>query len=227
MHVLIIEDEREMALAVKKGLEKQGFSIDLAFTGADGLFQFECSDYTAVLLDLNLPDIDGMEVLRTIRAHKSTPLIIIAARTATEEIQTGLDCGADDYVTKPFDLFVLAARIRAVVRRSFGTGRSDIRIGSLVVDPTHRTVRWKDTVIDLSAKEYVLVECLAQHSPNYVTAEELIAYAYDDTVDPFSSVIRVHMANIRKKLSLVTSQVGIVSTKRKGYLLCENPEESL
>lgn len=224
MHVLIIEDEREMAAAMKQGLEKQGFSIDLAATGAEGLFLSECNDYTAVLLDLNLPDLDGMEVLRSIRAQKSTPLIIISARIANGEIQNGLDCGADDYVTKPFDLVVLAARIRAVVRRSFGISRSDIHIGELCVDPVRRIVSHADHSIDLSAKEYILVECLANHYPHYVTAETLLSYAYDDTVDPFSSVIRVHMANIRKKLLQSGCGVSIASVKGKGYRLCENTD---
>lgn len=156
-----------------------------------------------------------------------TPLLIISAREGVSEIQLGLDRGADDYVTKPFDLFVLASRIRAVVRRSFGISRGDIRVGQLVVEPARRLARYGNTVIDLSAKEYVLLECLAQRSPNFVTAEELLSYAYDDRVDPFSSVIRVHLANIRKKLSSITDRVEILSLKGKGYRLCEKPDDSI
>ena len=227
MRVLIIEDEYEMAAAMKLGLDSQGFSTDLACTGEEGLLQLECNEYNAVLLDLNLPDMDGMEVLSAIRARGDTPLLIISAREGVSEIQLGLDRGADDYVTKPFDLYVLASRIRAVVRRSFGISRGDIRVGQLVVEPARRLARYGNTVIELSAKDYVLLECLAQRSPNFVTAEELLSYAYDDRVDPFSSVIRVHLANIRKKLSSITDQVEILSLKGKGYRLCEKPDDSI
>lgn len=227
MRVLIIEDEQEMAAAVKKGLEAQGFSVDLASNGSEGLLQFDCNDYTAVLLDLNLPDMDGMEVLSAIRAQKNTPLIILSARDATNAIQQGLDEGADDYVTKPFDLYVLGSRIRAVARRSFGISRGEIAVGELVVEPARRVARCGTTALELSAKEYVILECLAQHAPDFVSAEELLSYAYDDSVDPFSSVIRVHMANIRKKLSSAGAKVEIASVKGRGYRLCKKTESSI
>lgn len=226
MRVLIIEDEYEMAAAMKLGLDSQGFSTDLACTGEEGLLQSECNEYNAVLLDLNLPDMDGMRCSSCHGPRGDTPAHHLRPGGGIRN-PTGLDRGADDYVTKPFDLFVLASRIRAVVRRSFGISRGDIRVGQLVVEPARRLARYGNTVIDLSAKEYVLLECLAQRSPNFVTAEELLSYAYDDRVDPFSSVIRVHLANIRKKLSSITDRVEILSLKGKGYRLCEKPDDSI
>ena len=144
MRILIIEDDKELASVVKRGLEAFGFSSDIANTGEDGEEKIFINEYDSILLDLNLPDKDGLEVLKGIRETGiTTPVIIITARNEVKERAMGLDLGSDDYIVKPFDLIELRARINAVVRRFYGRVNSEIKIGELLINPKTRVVSYK------------------------------------------------------------------------------------
>lgn len=191
MRILIIEDNRELALSVQKGLEREKFVVDLAFSGLDGEEKAYVNRYDAILLDLNLPDKDGLSILNFLRESGiDSPIIIITARDEIEERAKGLDFGADDYLVKPFELLELVARIRAVVRRFHGRTSPYIKIGLLTIDPVKRFVCYGDSEVRLKPKEFDILLCIAQKHPAVVSTEEIAEHVYDENFDPFSSVLR-------------------------------------
>lgn len=226
MRVLIIEDDRQLAKEMKTGLERQGFTVDIANTGLEGEEKASITDYDAVLLDLNLPDRDGLDILAFLRnSGRNMPVLIVSAREAVKERAAGLDLGADDYIVKPFDFIELTSRIRAVVRRSYGRTSPRITIGSLSVNPATRTAVWENVDIPLSVKEFDILLYLAECYPKVVSSEEIIEHTYNEEFDLFSSVLRVHISNLRKKLQAASGQNLLVTVKGKGYHLWKNSEK--
>lgn len=226
MRLLIIEDDRPLAAEMKTGLERQGFTVDLADTGLDGEEKAYVTDYDAVLLDLNLPDKDGLEVLSCLRNHeRNVPVLIVSARDAVGERAAGLDLGADDYVVKPFDFLELTSRIRAVVRRFYGRTNPQITIGSLSVNPATQTALWEKEGIPLSPKEFDILSYLAERHPEVVSSEDVAEHVYDENFDLFSSVLRVHVSNLRKKLQAASGQNLLVTIKGRGYRLWNGLEK--
>ena len=226
MRVLIIEDDRQLAKEMKTGLERQGFTVDIALTGLEGEEKASITDYDAVLLDLNLPDRDGLDILAFLRnSGRNMPVLIVSAREAVKERAAGLDLGADDYIVKPFDFIELTSRIRAVVRRSYGRTSPRITIGSLSVNPAARTAVWENVDIPLSVKEFDILLYLAECYPKVVSSEEIIEHTYNEEFDLFSSVLRVHISNLRKKLQAASGQNLLVTVKGKGYHLWKNSEK--
>ena len=222
MRILIIEDDKELASVVKRGLEAFGFSSDIANTGEDGEEKIFINEYDSILLDLNLPDKDGLEVLKSIRETGiTTPVIIITARNEVKERAMGLDLGSDDYIVKPFDLIELRARINAVVRRFYGRVNSEIKIGELLIKPKTRVVSYKLKKVKLSAKEFDILEYIANNHPSVVSSESITEHVYDEFFDQFSSVLRVHIANLRKKLRVVAEKDILITLKGKGYRIWE------
>ena len=223
MRLLIIEDNIELSLSMKKGLKTYGFHIDVSNTGIEGEEKAYVNEYDAILLDLNLPDKDGLAILKFLRESDiNVPVIIITARDEIEERAMGLDLGADDYLTKPFQLLELRARIQAVIRRFHGRTNSVITISDISVNPATRNVEINGRRVPLVAKEFDIFEYLAQRHPAVVSAEELAEHVYDETFDPFSSVLRVHIARMRKKLIAAGGDCDIIQTIRgKGYSICE------
>ncbi len=220
MRLLIIEDDIPLSAEMKIGLERQGFTVDVANTGLDGEEKAYVTDYDAVLLDLSLPDKDGLEVLAWLRENgRELPVLIVSARNAVQEKAAGLDLGADDYLTKPFDFLELTSRIRAVVRRFYGRTTPKITIESLAVCPNTRTALWEDRPIPLSAKEFDILLYLAERHPAVVSGEEIIEHTYDDSFDLFSSVLRVHISNLRKKLTAASGKNLLITVKGRGYCL--------
>lgn len=227
MKILIIEDNKELALATKKSLEKYNYIIELAFCGEEGEEKAYANEYDAILLDLNLPDKDGLEILKFLREEGvSTPIIIITARDEVEQRALGLDLGADDYLVKPFDVIELKSRIGAVIRRFNGRSNPLIAIGDLKVDPNKREVRWKDQRIDLLSKEFDILEYIAEKYPAVVSKEEIAEHIYEeqDSFEQYSSVLRVHFTRLRKKLTTVIGDNIIVTIRGKGVLLCVDSE---
>lgn len=221
MRLLIIEDNKELADSMKAGLEKAGFHIDVSYTGLDGEDRAYVNDYDAILLDLNLPDKDGIDILKFLRASDiATPVIIITARDEIEERAFGLDLGADDYLTKPFQLLELRARVQAVIRRFKGRATPNIVIGSLIIDPAARTAEISGNKLELAAKEFDILEYIASFNPAVVSSEEIVEHVYDENFDPFSSVLRVHLTRLRKKLSEAAGYDVLITTRGKGYSLC-------
>ncbi len=226
MKVLIIEDDKQLAKEMKTGLERQGFTVDIANTGLEGEEKAIITDYDAVLLDLNLPDRDGLDILAFLRnSGRNMPVLIVSAREAVKERAAGLDLGADDYIVKPFDFIELTSRIRAVVRRFYGRTSPRITIGGLSVNPAVRTAAWENVDIPLSVKEFDILLYLAECYPKVVSSEEIIEHTYNEEFALFSSVLRVHISNLRKKLQAASGQNLLVTVKGKGYHLWKNSEK--
>lgn len=220
MRLLIIEDDKQLAGEMRIGLERQGFTVDIANTGLEGEEKACVTDYDAVLLDLNLPDKDGMDILVFLRnSGRNMPVLIVSARETVKDRAAGLDLGADDYIAKPFDFIELTSRIRAVVRRFYGRTDPRITIGSLCIDPAARAALWERNAIPLSAKEFDILLYLAERYPEVVSGEEIIEHTYDEEFDLFSSVLRVHISNLRKKLQAAGGQNLLMTVKGKGYRL--------
>lgn len=221
MRVLVVEDNRELVLSVKKGLEQENISVDVAYDGESGEEKAFINSYDGILLDLNLPKKDGLSVLQSLRAEEvESPVIIITARDEIEERAKGLDFGADDYLVKPFELLELKARIRAVIRRYHGRALPQISIGTLKIDPLGRRVSYQKTEVVLKPKEFDILLCIAQRHPAVVSSEEISEHVYDEDFDPFSSVLRAHLARLKKKLAEAAEKEVLKTIRAKGYQLC-------
>ena len=217
MRVLIIEDNVEILKCMKVELEKSGLYVDIANNGFEGEQKAYVNEYDVILLDLSLPDKDGMEILKYLRKENiETPIIII---TASIEITKGLNLGADDYIVKPFNMDELNARIQAVLRRFRGRGNPNIVLNQLIIDPISRRANYDKKRIDLTTKEFDILEYLAIRYPAIVSSEEILEHTYDESFDSFSSVLRVHIAKLRKKLKKTTGKDILLTTRGKGYSL--------
>ena len=215
MRVLVIEDEADLAAALQGALRDEGYACDVALDGRQGLFDAESWDYDLIVLDLMLPRVDGLSLLRRVRTARRTPVLVLTARDALADKVTLLDAGADDYLTKPFELEELLARARALIRRGAEEARPSIAIGELEIDLVARTVRRDGRLIALTPKEYALVEYLAVHRGRLVTRTELLEHLYDREEDTLSNVVDVYVSNVRKKLGS-----GFVRTRRgEGYVV--------
>lgn len=221
MRLLIIEDQVALATLMKQRLEEYGYACDVAYNGCEGEWKGSITLYDAILLDLNMPDMDGFEVLKSWRTQNiETPVLIVSARNEVAQRIQGLSLGSDDYIVKPFEFDELHARIQAVIRRYHGRVNPEITIGHLTIHPSTRQVYIDETMILLSAKEFDILEYIALKHPHFVSSEEIVDHVYNEAYDPFSSVIRVHLANIRKKL-MVQGTSLLQNSKGKGYYLCE------
>ena len=190
MRILVIEDEKRLAAILKKGLEESGFVVDVALDGEDGLFMAETYPYDAVLLDILLPKVDGLIVLKTLRAKRiGVPVLMLTAKGELEDRVRGLNLGADDYLIKPFDFSELLARLNTVIRRSMGKASSVIVIDDLPLDMNAKTVTRSGKEINLSAKEYNLLEYLALNSGRVIGRTELTEHLYDTEFDLDSEVV--------------------------------------
>lgn len=221
MRVLVIEDDVKLSQVIREGLEKAGFEIDVENFGESGEEAAYVEDYDAILLDLNLPDKDGIDVLKFLRQENiQTPIIVVTARDDVKARALGLDYGADDYVIKPFDFIELVARIHAVIRRSQGRSNPQIQCGELIVEPQNKMAKVENERLDLSVKEYEILEYLATRSGTIVSNEALVLHVYGEDFDPQSSVLRVHLVNLRKKLvSHGISKDFIETVKGRGYII--------
>jgi two-component system OmpR family response regulator len=194
-------------------LREEGYAVDTAADGEDGLYKAQSLDYDAVVLDVMLPRLDGWQLLDRLRESKRTPVLMLTARDAPPDRVRGLDGGADDYVVKPFDLDELLARLRALIRRAAGQTRNVVEIGDVVVATDARRVTRAGRPIALTAREYALVEFLALHRGRVVTRTELYEHLFDEDEDTLSNLLDVHVSNVRKKLG-----AGFITTHRgHGY----------
>ena len=200
MRILAIEDEVDLLASLAKALREEGYAVDTAADGEDGLYKAENNPYDAIVLDVMLPRIDGWEVLERLRKSKKTPVLMLTARDALRDRVRGLDSGADDYLVKPFDLDELLARIRAIIRRSAGQTLNVIGIGNVVVDTAARQVMLRGSVVALTAREYSLLEFLALHRGETITRTTLYEHLFDEDDDSLSNLLDVHVSNLRKKL---------------------------
>jgi len=224
MKILVIEDEQRLARLLKQGLEEQGFVVDLAYDGSDGQFQAEQYPYDAILLDLMLPEVDGLAILKGLREKgNDVPVLIITARGDVEDRIKGLNFGADDYLAKPFNLDELIARLRALIRRSRGKSSPLVTVGDLVIDSNARTVARAGTVILLSAREYDLLHYLALSAGKVVSRTELIEHIFTSDYEWDSNVIEVYISHLRTKIDKGYSSALIRTVRGAGYLLRAAP----
>ena len=201
MRVLLIEDFEPLARSVAQGLRESGYAVDVAADGEEGLALAQASAYDAILLDLMVPKLDGLAVLRQLRAEGSTAAVgVITARDQVADRVGGLDLGADDYLVKPFAFAELLARLRAVIRRRYQTTSNVLRVGDLEIDAAARIVKRAGRTIGLSAREFGLLEYLALRRGQVVTRTEIWEHVYDFAAEPSSNVVDVYVGYLRRKL---------------------------
>jgi two-component system, OmpR family, response regulator len=218
MRVLVIEDEPDLLSVLAQSLRETGYAVDTAADGAEGLFKAEGGQYDALVLDLMIPRLDGWGVLKALRCTGNTvPVLVLTARDALSDRVRGLDCGADDYLTKPFELAELFARLRAIIRRSAGKPSSIAQIGDVQIDTVRKCVSKSGQLVSLTPREYSLVEFLALHRGELVTRSMLYDHLFDEDDDSLSNLVDVHVSNVRKKLG----KDFIVTRRGQGYLLEE------
>jgi heavy metal response regulator len=220
MRILIVEDEKSLADIIKKGLEEEDYAVDVAYNGEDGLFMAENEPSDLIILDIMLPIVDGMTILKRIRkAGVKTPVLMLTAKDTLRDKVSGLDSGADDYLTKPFLFEELLARMRSLLRRSSEAKTSVIEIGGLTIDMATHEVRRAGKNIDLSAKEYALLEYMAVNRNKVLTRTMFWEHLYDYNFDLDSNVIDVFIHRIRSKIDRGFERKLIHTLRGSGYML--------
>lgn len=223
MRVLVIEDEPRLAENIARSLrESAGYAVDIAPDGQEGLFMAESNEYDAILLDLMLPHLDGMQLLTSFRrAGQRTPVLVVTARDDKESVVALLNAGADDYLTKPFDLGELLARTKALIRRGKGQPSPLLKIGDLELNTVKRTVQRAGKAVALTAMEYRVLEYLLHRPGAVVSKTELLEHLYDYNWEKFSNVIEVYISGLRRKLDNGSSKQLIHTLRGQGYMLQE------
>ncbi|MBO0910747.1 MAG: response regulator transcription factor [Acidobacteria bacterium] len=227
MRALIVEDEIRLAKNIAQALrENAGYAVDVAPDGQEGWFLADSNAYDVVLLDLMLPKMDGLEVLMKIRrAGQHTPVLVLTARDEKESVVALLNSGADDYLTKPFDLGELLARTKALVRRGKGQSSPVLAVGDLEINSLSRSVRRAGRPVALTAMEYRVLEYLAHRPGAVVSKTELLEHLYDYNWEKFSNVIEVYISALRRKLEEISPRPLIRTLRGQGYVLKDPGEE--
>ncbi len=221
MRLLLVEDEAKLAGFLRQGLEEENYAVDLAYDGQDGAYLAETTAYDLVILDLNLPKLSGLEVLRRIRHKKpNVPVLIMTAKSTVENRIEGLDCGADDYVVKPIFVSELAARIRALLRRGLRES-FEMQIANLAMNTATRTVTRAGQKIELSSKEFALLEFLMRNAGRPVSRTSIIEHVWDLHFDSVTNVVDVYINYLRKKIDNGFSPHLIHTIRGFGYLLTD------
>lgn len=222
MRVLVVEDEPDLQSVLLQALREDGYAVDGALDGEEGLFKAEQLDYDAILLDWMLPKLDGCEVLTRLRRLRSTPVLMLTAKDDIRDRVRGLDNGADDYLVKPFDIDELLARLRALIRRSAQRAHPRLQFGEVTVDTATRDVTRAGQPVPLTAREYALVEYLAMHAGMVVSRTTLYEHLFDENDTTLSNLLDVHVSNIRRKLGH-----RFIATKRgHGYSIDPDSPDS-
>jgi two-component system, OmpR family, copper resistance phosphate regulon response regulator CusR len=220
MRILLVEDEPKAAQMLAKGLRNQGYSVDIASKSEEALYKVAVNTYDLMILDLVLPGQDGFSICRTVRATgHSLPILILTARDSVQDRVKGLDTGADDYLTKPYEYSELLARIRALLRRGSTTYTECIQVGDLRIDIGARSVTRCEQKISLTAKEYAILEYLGRKSGKLVSREELSEHAWDENFDAFSNVIDVYILRLRRKIDSGYDNKLLRTRRGEGYAL--------
>ena len=213
MRLLIVEDEPDMLDTLAEAMRGEGYAVDEAADGDDGLFKALEIDYDLIICDVMMPVHDGFELLRRLRQVKKTPVLMLTARRKVQDRIQGLDTGADDYLAKPVDLSELAARVRALIRRAHGNATPVITIGEVEIDTSAQTVKVAGQPVPLRGREYALLEFCVQHRGKIITRTQLYEHLHDENDTPMSNLVDVHVFNLRKKLG----QDFIVTHRGRGY----------
>jgi DNA-binding response OmpR family regulator len=221
MRVLVIEDSVRLQRTLLTALQKSGYAVDVAGDGEEGLWQAESHDYDVIVLDLMLPKRDGLSVLAELRRRgKSVHVLLLTARDTVADRVAGLQRGADDYLVKPFALEELLARVQALCRRAYGTKQTRLAVGDLEIDTLARSARRGGQPIELTAREYLLLEYLVRRRGEVVSRTEIEEHIYDGQVDPMSNVVDSAICSVRKKLGVASGAAPLIHTRRGlGYVL--------
>jgi two-component system OmpR family response regulator len=223
MRVLVVEDEVKMAGLLKRALEEEGYAVDLATRGEDALWFGTENPYDAIVLDVMLPDLDGFQVSRRLReAGRWSPVLMLTARDGVADRVAGLDAGADDYLTKPFSFAELLARLRALLRRGAAERPAVVRVGDLELDPARRTVSRDGAAIELTAREFALLEYLMRRSGEVLTRTQLIEHVWDFAYDGDSNVVDVYIRYLRNKVDRPFGRDSIRTVRGAGYLVVDD-----
>ena len=223
MRLLVVEDEVKLANLLRRGLEEEGYAIDTAADGGEALWLAQENPYDAVVLDVMLPDVDGFEVCRRLRASgRWAPVLMLTARDSVPDRVEGLDAGADDYLTKPFSFAELLARLRALMRRGAPERPATLRVGDLTVDPARRRVARGHVPIELTSKEFALLEYFARHHGEVLSRTRLIEHVWDFAYDGDSNVVDVYVRYLREKVDRPFGRGSIETVRGAGYRLRED-----
>lgn len=223
MRILVIEDDKRLATTLRRGLEAEGFAVDNALDGEVGVWLATEHPYDAIVLDIMLPKLNGFQVCANLREQgKWTPILMLTAKDGELDEAEALDTGADDYLRKPFSYVVLVARLRALLRRGATERPVSLTVGNLTIDPALHTCNRAGHVIDLTVKEFAIVEYLARRNGEVVTKVDLIDHAWDFAYDGDPNVIEVHMSNIRRKLDRPFNTRSLQTVRGSGYRLVPN-----
>ncbi|MFA5770667.1 MAG: response regulator transcription factor [Patescibacteria group bacterium] len=222
MRILLIEDEKRLSHFVKKGLTENGFAVDQAFDGEEGLYLAQQETYDVIVMDVMLPKMSGVEVCKKIRSlKKETPILMLTAKSELEDKIEGLDSGADDYLTKPFEFGELKARINALLRRSYHQVSNNLTIDNLEVDPSKHTVFRNKKPIKLTPKEFSILEQLIRQKHEVVTRTQIIEHVWDYNFDSLSNVVDVFIGTLRKKIDKGEKTKLIHTLHGVGYMITD------
>jgi two-component system, OmpR family, response regulator len=222
MRVLVVEDEVKMAGLLKRGLEEEGYAVDVARNGSDAVWLGTENSYDAIILDVMLPDLDGFQVCRQLRAGgRWAPVLMLTARDAIPDRVAGLDAGADDYLTKPFSFTELVARIRALIRRGAAERPAVLRVGDLALDPASKKVTRAGTPVDLTAKELALLEYFMRHPGEVLGRSRIIEHVWDFAYEGDSNVVDVYVRYLREKIDRPFGRDSIETVRGTGYRMPE------
>ena len=224
MRVLLVEDEIKMSRALRRGLEQEGYAVDTALDGLDGLHRATEWDYDAIVLDVMLPGLDGVEVCRRLRqAGRWAPVLMLTARDGVTDRINGLDAGADDYLIKPFDFEELKARLRALLRRDAGRSGAVLRVGDIELDSSRHDARRDGHQLPLTPKEFALLRYFMSRPGQVLSQEDLREHVWDENADPFTNTVRVSVMTLRRKLADAGGSQPIETVVGRGYRLREQP----
>jgi len=220
VRILIVEDEKKVANFVKKGLQEEGYAVDLSFDGEEGLKLGKDPSYDLIILDIYLPKLDGLAALKKLRAHGvRTPVLLLTVRATIEDKVLGLDSGADDYLTKPFAFQELLARVRALLRRRMDTGAAIVRINDLVLDPASRIVSRGARRVELTVKEFSLLEYFMRNPGKVLTRTMIIEHVWNYDFDSGTNVVDVYVNYLRRKIDSGHEQKLIHTVRGVGYVM--------
>jgi DNA-binding response OmpR family regulator len=220
MQILIVEDEYKIADFLRRGLKEEHYAVDIACNGEEALCKFDINQYDLVILDLMIPKIDGLAVCKKIRkTNTNTPILILTAKGSIEDKIKGLDLGADDYMIKPFSFSELTARIRALLRRGNKADPAILAIDNLQLDPATQTIKRNDRAIDLTAREYALLEYFMRNQNIVLKKTNILEHVWDYNYEGFSNVVETYVKYLRKKLQLNPEDKELIHTLRgSGYI---------
>ena len=224
MRLLVVEDDPKLARVIARGLREEAYAVDVSGDGRDAIAQAAINSYDAIILDIMLPGVDGLAVCRELRARAiKTPILMLTARDAIADRIAGLDTGADDYLTKPFDFGELLARLRALLRRPEALQPAQIKIADLEIDSLAHSVTRAGVAIALTSKEYALLELLSRHAGHVVSRADIVAHVWDDNHDPFTNAVEVYVNRLRGKVDREPWKPLIHTRRGAGYILTEGP----